>query len=166
MSMGNDPMKENKNVYFQARKAAARWDERLYARDRAADLLGIAEYTLGEYERGVTKVVPVDKVVLMADLYKAPQLITNYCKNECPVHGFLPLATEERNIQGIALRLLRGLREDDLREMKEKLIDVSEDGQISDGEVEILKGIMVQLNSITETISELKIVSDKFLKDR
>lgn len=83
-------MKENTNVYFQARKEAATWDSRLFNRDFAAEQLGIASYTLGEYERGVTKVVPIDKVVLMADLYNKPELVTNYCRHECPVHGFLP----------------------------------------------------------------------------
>ena len=44
---------------------------------------------MADYELGNTKVVPVDKVVLMADLYNAPELITGYCMRECPVHGFL-----------------------------------------------------------------------------
>lgn len=164
--MGNEPIKENQNVYFQARKKAAKWNPRFYNRDYAAEQLGVAPYTLGEYERGVTKVVPIDKVVLMADLYNSPELITNYCRFECPVHGFLPLATEEKGIQGIALRLLKGLRQEDLDAMRRKLVDVAEDGKISEEEVEVLKGIMVQLDGITEAISELKIVCEKYIKKR
>lgn len=164
--MGNGPMKENTNVYFQARKESATWDSRLFNRDFAAEQLGIASYTLGEYERGVTKVVPIDKVVLMADLYNKPELVTNYCRHECPVHGFLPLATEDKGIQGIALRLLRGLDEDDLEEMKDKLIDIAEDGKITEDEVPELKKIINQLNHIAEVISELKIVGEKCLRGR
>lgn len=164
--MGNGPMKENTNVYFQARKEAATWDSRLFNRDFAAEQLGIASYTLGEYERGVTKVVPIDKVVLMADLYNKPELVTNYCRHECPVHGFLPLATEDKGIQGIALRLLRGLDEDDLEEMKDKLIDIAEDGKITEDEVPELKKIINQLNHIAKVISELKIVGEKCLRGR
>lgn len=159
-------MKENTNVYFQARKEAATGDSRLFNRDFAAEQLGIASYTLGEYERGVTKVVPIDKVVLMADLYNKPELVTNYCRHECPVHGFLPLATEDKGIQGIALRLLRGLDEDDLEEMKDKLIDIAEDGKITEDEVPELKKIINQLNHIAEVISELKIVGEKCLRGR
>ena len=121
---------------------------------------------MGEYERGVTKVVPIDKVVLMADLYNKPELVTNYCRHECPVHGFLPLATEDKGIQGIALRLLRGLDEDDLEEMKDKLIDIAEDGKITEDEVPELKKIINQLNHIAEVISELKIVGEKCLRGR
>ena len=159
-------MKENTNVYFHARKDAATLDSRLFNRDFAAEQLGIASYTLGEYERGVTKVVPIDKVVLMADLYNKPELVTSYCRHECPVHGFLPLATEDKGIQGIALRLLRGLDEDDLEEMKDKLIDIAEDGKITEDEVPELKKIINQLNHIAEVISELKIVGEKCLRGR
>ncbi|MDO5146104.1 MAG: XRE family transcriptional regulator [Eubacteriales bacterium] len=159
-------MKENTNIYFQARKEASKGDARLFNRDFAAEQLGVASYTLGEYERGVTKVVPIDKVVLMADLYNKPELVTNYCRHECPVHGFLPLATEDKGIQGITLRLLNGLDDDDLDEMKSKLIDIAEDGEVSDEEVAELRKIVDQLTKIAEVISELKIAAEKRLKGR
>ena len=72
--MGRGPTKSNENAYFVARKKAAMYNERLYSREGAAELLGISVSTLADYELGNTKVVPVDKVVLMADLYNAPEL--------------------------------------------------------------------------------------------
>ena len=113
--MGRGPTNENTNMYFQARKKAATYNERLWSREGAAELLGISVSTLADYELGNTKGVPVDKVVLMADLYNAPELITGYCMRECPVHGFLPLATEEKSLEGIALRLLQNFNEDSLK---------------------------------------------------
>lgn len=62
--MGRGPTKSNENVYFVARKKAAMYNERLYSREGAAELLGISVSTLADYELGNTKVVPVDKVVL------------------------------------------------------------------------------------------------------
>lgn len=162
--MGKGPINENNNVYFKARKKAAAYNERLYSREGAAELLGISVSTLADYELGNTKVVPVDKVVLMADLYNSPELITGYCMRECPVHGFLPLATEEKSIQGIALRLLRGFNEDELKHMKEDLIEITEDGIISDDEVPKLKEILKMLDKMAETISEIKIVGEKYIK--
>lgn len=117
--MGRGPTNENTNMYFQARKKAATYNERLWSREGAAELLGISVSTLADYELGNTKVVPVDKVVLMADLYNAPELITGYCMRECPVHGFLPLATEEKSLEGIALRLLQNFNEDSLKNMRD-----------------------------------------------
>ena len=162
--MGRGPMSENTNAYFQSRKRAATYNERLYSREGAAELLGISVSTLADYELGNTKVVPVDKVVLMADLYKSPELITGYCMNECPVHGFLPLATEEKSIQGIALRLLRGFNEEELRAIKNDLIEITEDGTISCDEVPKLKAILEKLEKMAEVISEMKIVGEKYIK--
>lgn len=67
--MGNDCGKTNENIYFKCRKEAALYDKRLFSRESAADLLGMSVSSLSDYELGITKVVPVDKVVLMADLY-------------------------------------------------------------------------------------------------
>lgn len=164
--MGDRTLNENKNVYFQARKRAASNNSKLFSRDSAADMLGISPYTLADYELGSTKVVPVDRVMRMADLYNAPELITWYCKYECPIHGFLPLATEEKNIQGIALRIVRGFDEEELRTIKRDLADISEDGVISDEEIPRLKEILGRLEKMAETISELKLVCEKCLKDR
>jgi transcriptional regulator with XRE-family HTH domain len=163
--MGKGPMNENTNVYFQARKKAAIYNERLYSREGASELLGISVSTLADYELGNTKVVPVDKVVLMADLYCAPELITGYCMRECPVHGFLPLATEEKSIQGIALRLLKGFNEDELKAMKVDLIEITEDGIISQEEIPKLKEILNKLDGMAEVISEMKIAGEKYLKN-
>ena len=63
--MGRGPTNENTNMYFQARKKAATYNERLWSREGAAELLGISVSTLADYELGNTKVVPVDKVVLI-----------------------------------------------------------------------------------------------------
>ena len=162
--MGKGSIHDNNNVYFKARKRAATYNEKLYSREGAAELLGISVSTLADYELGNTKVVPVDKVVIMADLYNSPELIAGYCMRECPVHGFLPLATEERSIQGIALRLLKRFNEDDLKAMKEDLIDITEDGIISEDEVPRLKAILETLDKMAETISEMKIIGEKYIK--
>lgn len=163
--MGKGSINENNNMYFKARKKAAIYNERLYSREGAAELLGISVSTLADYELGNTKVVPVDKVVLMSDLYNAPELVTGYCMHECPVHGFLPLATEERNIQGITLRLLKGFNENELNKMKEDLIEITADGIISKEEIPILKDILGKLEKLAEIISEMKITGEKYIRD-
>ena len=164
--MGKEPLKENTNVYFQARKRASISNDRLFSRENAAELLGISPYTLADYELGNTKVVPVDKVVLMADLYNAPELITGYCKFQCPIHGFMPLATQERNLQGIALRLLKGLNDDDIQELKKNMIDIMADGKVTDEEIPKFKQLLTGLDSLAEIISELKLSGEKILKGR
>lgn len=96
--MGRDCSKASGNVYFEARKAAAEYDDRLYSREKAAELLGVSVSTLADYENGNTKFVPVDKVVLMADLYHQPELKTGYCKHECPIGACMPFCTKTSSI--------------------------------------------------------------------
>lgn len=164
--MGRGPTNENTNMYFQARKKAATYNERLWSREGAAELLGISVSTLADYELGNTKVVPVDKVVLMADLYNAPELITGYCMRECPVHGFLPLATEEKSLEGIALRLLQNFNEDSLKNMRDSLIEITADGKITKDELPALEKIIGQLEKMAEVISEMKIAGEKYLNGK
>ena len=162
--MGKDPINENTNVYFQARKKAAIYNERLYSREGAAELLGISVSTLADYELGNTKVVPVDKVVLMAELYNCPELKTSYCKNECPIGKTIPLATRITSIEGMALRMVRELDLDEIKQMKKSLIDIAADGIISEEEKPELRNIMIKLNELSVVISEIRLIGEKVLK--
>nr|DAJ29314.1 MAG TPA: centromere-binding protein [Caudoviricetes sp.] len=65
-----DCTKEGKNIYFACREKAAKYNDLLNSRERAAELLGISTSTLANHELGVTKNVPPDTVVMMSDLYK------------------------------------------------------------------------------------------------
>ena len=102
----------------------------------------------------------------MADLYKTPELITGYCMRECPVHGFLPLATEEKSLEGIALRLLQSFNEDSLKDMRDNLIEITADGKITEDELPSLKKIIDQLEKMAEVISEMKIAGEKYMNGK
>lgn len=162
--MGNGGTKDNQNVYFRARKRAAEYNERLSSREGAAELLGISSSTLADYELGITKFVPVDKAVLMADLYNCPELRTGYCKHECPIGKYIPLATSVSGIEGIALRLFREFDSEKIKEMEKNLVDIAADGIISENEKPTLEGILKQLDGLSVAISELKLAGEKVLK--
>ena len=163
--MGNDCTKEIQNVYFRARKNAALYNEKLFSREGAAELLGISTSTLADYELGITKFVPVDKVVLMADLYNCPELKTGYCKNECPIGKHIPLATSVSGIEGIALRILKGMDSDEVKNIQKSLIDIASDGVITEEEKPVLNEIIQKLEEMALAISELKLVGEKVLKE-
>ncbi len=162
--MGKDPMKENNNVYFRARKEAASCNEKLFSREGASEMLGISVSTLADYELGNTKVVPVDKVVLMADLYNCPELKYGYCKHECPIGKQMPLATEAKSIEGIVLRMIQKFDPEGMEEMKDSLVDIAADGIISDDEKPKLESILRQLDDMAVVINEMKLVGEKALK--
>lgn len=64
-----DCTKEGKNIYFACREKAAKYNDLLNSRERAAELLGISTSTLANHELGVTKNVPPDTVVMMTSHY-------------------------------------------------------------------------------------------------
>lgn len=163
--MGNEYRKENQNVYFKARKEAAEYNDKLSSREGAAELLGVSPSTLADYELGNTKFIPVDKVVLMADLYNKPELKNGYCKHECPIGRNLPIATQTCCIEGVALRILKELDDDSIIDIKKKLIEITEDGKIDESEVDDMKGILSKLDDLALTISELRIAGTKALRN-
>lgn len=162
--MGNGCNKDNDNVYFRARKEAANYNEKLYSREGASELLGISVSALADYELGITKVVPVDKVVLMAELYKCPELKTGYCKYECPIGKTMPLATQVKGIEGIALRLIREFDTEKIGDIKKNFADIAVDGMISDDEKPALENILRQIDELAMVISEMKLIGEKALK--
>ena len=162
--MGSGCMKDNNNVYFRARKNAAMYNEKLSSREGAAEMLGICVSTLADYELDITKVVPVDKVVMMADIYNCPELKTQYCKQECPIGKRMPLATRERSIEGISLRMIREFDPDKIKEMKNDLIGIAADGIITDDEKPVLSDILKRLDSLAEVISEMRLIGEKVMK--
>lgn len=161
--MGNGYRKDGKNVYFEARKRAAMYNDILNSREGAARLLGISAATLTDYERGITKVVPVENVVQMAELYRCPELENGYCKHECPIGRNRPIATEVPGLEGTALRLIKELNADKLQELKESVIDIAADGKISADERDELRGAVQRLKNIQYAISEIVLLAEKEL---
>lgn len=81
--MGRRATKAAENPWFKARMNAATYDGRLSSREGAAELLGMSVSAVSDAELGLSKCMPVDKAVLMADRYNAPYLLNHYCLNEC-----------------------------------------------------------------------------------
>lgn len=125
------------NIYFECRKHAAIANERLSSRENAAELLGLSVSTLANYELGITKTVPVDSVMLMADLYNAPELKYSYCKNECPIGKCHPYKEDEQSLEGIVVQLVSKLDEDKIKDMRRKMLEIAEDGEVGEDEMRV-----------------------------
>ena len=114
--------------------------------------------SVADAELGLTKCMPVDKAVLMADLYNAPQLLNYYCLNECPIGCRQSLSDKVLSIERVTVKLLKSLKVEELAEIKESLVDIAADGIISDEEKPELKEILEYLDELSRTISELKTI--------
>lgn len=158
--MGREATKAQGNVWYEARKEAAKWDERLLSREGAAERLGMSVSAIADAELGLSKCMPPDKAVLMADLYRAPHLLNYYCLNECPIGCDKPVSADVLSIDRVTVKLLMGTRVEKLSEINDKLLRIAADGQVTPDEVEDLKEITEYLEGLSKTVSELKTISE------
>lgn len=152
-------------IYSRIREEASKENKNLSSRGKAAKALEISQMSLNNYETGVT--VPYPKVVAkMAEVYDAPELKYYYCRNICEMKpSFVPdvnTDSEEIDVERLTLRLLKSLK--DIPSMKERLVDIAEDGIISDDEKEPFQKILEELNVIVKHASELQMWAEKILK--
>ena len=67
-------------------------------------------------------------------------------------------------IAALFLATMKRLDCDELNRIKKELVDITEDGIIDETEKPELKKILAFLDEVAESISELKIVGEKYLK--
>lgn len=135
--MGKKSIKENKNVYQLAR------EELNLTRAQASELLEyITESRIEKIESGKSLIQP-DEVMAMAKAYKKPMLCNSYCSHDCPIGQAYVPEIKINDLPQIVLKMLASLNE--LDNTKNRLIEISADGQITDEElkdfVQIQKGL-------------------------
>ena len=147
--MGKKSIKENKNIYFEAREEAG------LTRAAASELIGtITESRLEKLETGKTNVIPED-VVDMAAAYKRPDLCNYYCTHECRIGKDSVPEVKSSSLSEIVLGMLAALNSLDAQ--KNRLIDITADGVISDDELPDFVSIQKQLDQIDLTVESLKL---------
>ena len=148
------------SIYFQCRKEAAKYNDRLSSREGASEMLNVSVSSLSNYELGLTP-VPTDVVVRMADLYGAPELEACYCKNDCPIGKRQNIATKIRGIEQITCSLLNHADDDRLHSIKKGLLRIASDGKLDRGEEEELKKIVACLSDFADDVMELRMYLKK-----
>lgn len=159
--MANGCMNDRENIYFRCRKNAAKYNDKLSSRESTSELLGVSVSSLANYELGNTKVVPVDVVVLMADLYNAPELMNIYCANDCPIGCRKPIATEVKPLENTTLGLIDMLSENKLESAMNALTKIAVDGKVSGEEREKMAEIVSYMGKLKILLDELILFDDK-----
>ena len=153
--MGQNPTKAANTIYCQKRKEAAKFNDRLNSREGASELLGVSPSALADYELGITKVVPVDVVVKMAEVYNAPELMSYYCHNECPLGDLCYQEPKLKSMDRAVIQFLASMR---LGEgAGAELLSIVADGEITQEEHERLEKNMMLLDNIAHCITELQL---------
>ncbi len=151
--MSNITAKTSSNVFYKARCGAAAHNEQLGSREGAAEIMSIDRGRIYRIESGIANPYP-EEIRLMADLYNAPELENYYCKNLCPLGGNIP-KTEIAGLDRVALRAVSVFRK--LSEVKELLLDITEDGVIDESERPVLDKIIGTLDELEQVTQNLKL---------
>lgn len=155
--MGRHSTRENKNIYQQSREAVS------LTREAAAEQLeyiSASKIEKIEYE----KVLPhPDEVLAMAHCYKNPTLCNYYCSHECPIGQEYVAEVSFKELSQITLEMLASLNA--LDKEKNRLVEITVDGIISDDELNDFHKIQDQLNQISSAIDSLQLWVEKALID-
>lgn len=151
--MSNITTKTSSNILYKARCTASTHNERLSSREGAADIMAIDRGRLYRIENGIINPYP-EEIHLMADLYHAPELRNYYCKNCCPLGEDVPEAGVNE-LDRIVIKALASFQK--LDNTKESLLNITEDGIISEDEKPELKKIIKNLEELEVVTQNLKI---------
>ena len=99
----------------------------------------------------------------MADCYKNPSLCNYYCSHECPIGQEYVPEVKFKELSQITLEMLASLNS--LEKEKNRLIEITVDGVISDDELHDFEKIQDQLAQISLAIDSLQLWVQKALVD-
>lgn len=151
--MGRKSVKENKNIYQQAREDMG------LTRAQASELTGgLSESQIEKIESGKTRPQPED-VLLMAEAYKNPYLCNYYCVKECAIGESYVPEVDTKELPQIVLETLAALNS--ATGQKDRLIEISADGELSEDEIEDFVKIQKQLQSISTSFQALNLWVEK-----
>ena len=163
--MANERIKDIENIYFRCRKEAAKYNDKLNSRESASELLGVSVSSLADYELGNTKVVPVDKVVLMADLYRSPELLNSYCAKECPIGCRRDIPTEIQPLERTTIAMIDLLSKENIDKFMHELTHIAIDGKVTEDEKSKMHEIVQYLNEVRILVEELSLFDAKSNKE-
>ena len=90
----------------------------------------------------------------MADLYNAPEIKNYYCRNICPLGCDMP-KVEIENLDRISIKALAAFSK--IEKTAKILLDITEDGIISEDEREDMQKILDALSELEAVAQNLKV---------
>ena len=146
--MGAKSAKQNKNMYHLSREEAH------LTREAAAERLFISPDRIEKIEiRG--SIPHPDEVLAMATAYKKPMLCNYFCSHECEIgQAYIP-EVQLKDVSQITLEMLANLNK--MVKIKERLIEITVDGEINSEEVPDFRNILQTLDQMSMAIDSMKL---------
>ena len=153
--MGRASTKETKNIYQKTREALR------LTRETAGELLETIPPERIEKIENERSLPHPDEVLTMAEKYKQPDLCNYYCANQCPIGQEYVPEVKIKDLSQIILEMLASLNS--MNRRKERLIEITVDGAISDDELEDFIRIREELERISIAVETLQLWSERML---
>lgn len=147
--------KENKNLYHRTRESLQ------LTREAASELLeSITPERIEKIENERSLPHP-DEVLVMAEKYKQPSLCNFYCANQCPIGQQYVPEVKIKDLSQIVLEMLASLNS--MNKQKDRLIEITVDGEVSEDELKDFIYIQEELERISIAVETLQLWSERML---
>lgn len=155
--MGRKSTKENKNIYQLSREEA-----NLTRESASEKLVFVSADRIEkiEYEKSLPH---PEEILAMAECYKNPALCNYFCSHECPIGQQHVPEIKMKELSQITLEMLASLNV--LEREKNRLIEITVDGEISEDEIQDFKKIQQQLAKISMAIDSLQLWVQKSIAE-
>lgn len=150
--------KENKTIYQLTRESL-----KLTWEDASELLVTMSPERIEKIENERSMPHP-DEVLLMSDQYKQPGLCNYYCASQCPIGRQYVPEIKIKELSQIVLEMLVSLNS--MNKQKERLIEITADGQITEDELADFIHIQEELERISITVETLQLWCEKMLDNR
>lgn len=126
-------------------------------REQASELISSQYITpdrLEKIENGRLIARP-EEIVAIAEAYQAPELTNYYCRHDCAIGEKYVLEITPKELPQIAIETVNSVNK--LNQIKERLLEIVEDGEISEDEYEDFRVIKLNLEKIVRSAESLQL---------
>ena len=153
--MARKSTRENKNIYQRTREGLD------LTREQASELMVTMSPERIEKIENERSMPHPDEVLLMSDQYKQPDLCNYYCANQCPIGAQYVPEIKIKDLSQIVLETIASLNA--MQKKKDRLIEITVDGEITDDELEDFVQIQEQLEKISVAVETLQLWCERML---
>ena len=142
---------ENRNIYQTARKAAG------YTQEAAAERLALSVESIRAYETGV-RVPGNNTVERMVEVYNAQHLAYQHLKATNALMSRVVPQLEQRSLTEAAVRLVNRMNRMIRTDAGRRLLEITEDGEVTGDEVVDVKEIAADLQELIKAAMEMDLI--------
>ena len=153
--MARKSTRENKNIYQRTREGLE------LTREQASELMVTMSPERIEKIENERSMPHPDEVLLMSDQYNQPDLCNYYCANQCPIGAQYVPEIKIKDLSQIVLETIASLNA--MQKKKDRLIEITVDGEITDDELEDFVQIQQELEKISVAVETLQLWCERML---